>query len=1072
MKRINPNIFFKKEINCAAVLLARLQLLFIFSFVLGFFTHAQTTCMSPIDAGTSANPNTNVNCNDYLNDFIPQPTDPVLEIEVVVWVFNDDFGVGYWSQSTWADADNLIDSLNKIYSTLEPPNLVLSPNVPFISHAKIKFHLKTFQIVNNSQAYTNKIYREQNFTDPFAINYFYGTGVQTSVLPPLPNNRIHINAGAFGQHVGTVLWRGEAHEMGHALGLRHTQFNTGQPPYNGTTFINTGEACCGSLVANDYVQEGPGIWMAGGNCGTPNKSNNIMGYNDYCRRYLSPLQLAAIHYHLRTDFRNVLRNISYTNDLTRNPNLDYNVQSNEVWVINKYFKGNVIVKSGKKLEVFCKVGMAKGTYVIVEKGAQLVIGTGGEFTNISGQLWGGIVVEGSSSLGQVVNNTTGFATNQGVARIVNGGKVSQAENGVKNYLTHSNGSINWSTRGGVIIGNGALFENNIRDVEFISYQNPLGNDRSEFVNSTFRTTADFNSTVPPYAHVTMWNTKGIQFKGCIFEYLAGAKYPSDHGRGIHSIDAIYTVDKYITIPSEFNNLSWGVLAGNTNPLKTISIQNSEFTNCEMDAVYLKNMNNILFNNNTINLPYNYSTNGLYLHTCKNYQVKNCQFIESVVQLNQASTGIYVYNSQAGSHQIYKNKFSGLEQGISVIGNNSGVNNLVDGLKLNCNDFNWSSFNKYDIAMLNFLNEVSGSVPATVMRMQGANNNANAYNVIRNKYGAPSSCSTCENKWYIQGTAAKQVIHGSNQVNNADMHPTPQPQHSDIGVNDVPSNIQFNSNHCPENPGTNGGVSPGSAKLIALNDYLRYLFEQHSEENDLGFEIQATLTEKLNYFAADSLPESTDSLIALIIDHNAYLTDSDLLLIYAYMHKGDFTEAQSLAEGLAVSRNAWKELLLNLIDVYTEDDMIYSLTTNTASSAFFDGYALDDTFEGQASAQSLLTFVLNGIYSEPRLHPVSEEEGERRRHEQGSQLPILDNPVIRMYPNPSRTGVFIDHRSEKGVELTIEIRDLTGRLIFTKFVTGSGVEYLAVGELRNGLYLLSVTNNKKELLYKSKLIKQE
>jgi hypothetical protein len=1038
-------------------------------------------CTFDASSDTLAIDNYATPCNlDYLRSFVPDSTDPSLVVEVTVWMFKNDNGNGFWSGDS-SDAAAMLARISSLYSNLQPANL--NAGAANISNAKISFHLKSFHEVHDSMAYTNQHYRDSNYYDPNSINFYFATNGLSNVLNP-PNNKVHYNTDkptnicCDGDVYPNDNHQAEAHEMGHALGLKHTKYepvSVNGPLYNGTSYIETGENCCPKVFVDDVALEQGGVWAVFGGCNDPNRSNNIMGYNQFCRQYFSPLQMAVMHYHLRTTFKNMLTASSYNNDLARNPNLDVEIQSNQIWYTNRYFKGNITVKSGNRLWIHCKVAMAKGTYIIVEKNAQLIVDFDGEITNISGQLWGGILVEGTSNLGQQVNNTTFHAPNHGVVRILNQGKVSQAENGVKNYLTDSTGNIDWSRRGGVIICENAIFENNKRDVEFISYQSPLGNDRSMFKSCTFRTDSNFNSTSPPYAHVSMWNTKGIQFNGCTFEHLAGDKFGFDHGRGIHSIDAIYSVDKNGTTTSKFNNLSWGVLVGNTNPLKVVNIQNSEFTDCEVDAVYLKNMNNAIFNNNIVNIPYHYASTGLYLHTCKNYQVKNNSFEETPAQQFKYNVGVYAYNSQAGSHQIYNNLFSNLEQGISAIANNSGVQNMTDGLKMNCNDFVSGSSNKYDIAMLNYFDGETVGIPATVMQIQGqvSGQNIPTSKLVRNRYGANSACSNCENQWYIQGSAAKGIDHGTNAITTANTHPIPQPQYSDIAVNDQAIGPDFNVNQCPVNPGTNGGVNPTTSKLAALNEYLSYLYENNIEgEDNLFFDIQATLSEKMNYFASDTLPESADSLISLITNHSAYLTDPDLLLIYAYMNKGNYTEAENLANNLGTNRSAWKAFLLKLIEVYEEDDMIFSLTTNTANASFFEAYALNDTLDGQAASQALLNFVLNSTFTEPRLHPAAPGSGSYRLASRIDSENLNSDIRFKVYPNPTENGVFIEYLNTKDLIYYIEIKDLTGRVLFTKFVGGSSKEYLPLKDFSNGLYLIGIHNKKGCLLQSTKFVKQE
>lgn len=503
-----------------------IQLLFLFLFATGFNLQSQCSFVNNSSANQTTIP---AGCYQFLADFIPHSTDPALQINVQVWLFNETNGTGLWSSNTIANANAMIIQLNSNFSSLQPPNHVVS-GVANIQDSKIRFVLKGFQAINNSTYFHNPAAAHAQYYDSNALNIYFIEDPLTNTGPayPIPQNHFPYNSDPLFTDIGNLPFRNLDHELCHCLGLEHTWLVPAWD-FNGGTFSNTNETCCPTLAPNDYHQEywqNPGVytpgdeWALQGACNSlgPKHSNNIMGYNNYCRNYLSPLQMAMMHYHLRTHLTQILTNTSYNNDLVRNQNLDYVVQNGtggETWTTNRYFKGNITVKSGNKLEILCKVGMAQNTHIIVEKGAQLVIGAGGELTNISCQYWGGISVQGSTNLPQIVNGTTGFAVNQGVVRVINGGKISNAENGIKNYTTFSNGNIDWSSRGGVIVGNGGVFENNVRDIEFISYHNSWGNDYSTFTNCQFLTTK--NSLPYPFVHVTLWDVKGVQFKGCNFE---------------------------------------------------------------------------------------------------------------------------------------------------------------------------------------------------------------------------------------------------------------------------------------------------------------------------------------------------------------------------------------------------------------------------------------------------------------------------------------------------------------------------------------------------------------------------
>lgn len=1071
---------------------------FLKRFNLMFFTLFSSVAISQIDLNCkfaytdSAHGPYSASCQKFLQDFIPVPSDPVLYVNLAIWVFNKDDGSGQWNGTSLVNIQGKVDSLlNPKFTSLQPPKFPVT-GVANISNSKIQFVLKSKGIFNFSSGYNSIDSATSHHYDQNAINVYY-VG---------PNAGCDCTPGAYSMFVdgsaayGNIYSKGGLeHELCHMLGLEHSSDRTYE-----TTYVNTGNSCCPTLYPDDFHKElvqVDGVYTPGDEWATQfgdligcnftnpyfdpvhnsyrKSSNNFMGYSN-CRTYLSPQQLAVMHYHLRTDMIKVLTTSSYNNDLSRNSALDYNVQNSfggETWTVNRYFKGNVTVKSGNTLSIFCKVGMAKNTHIIVERGAQLIINSGGEVTNISGQTWGGVQVYGTSNAAQMLNISTGFATAQGVCKLVNGGKISQAERGVANWYESSNGSIDWSSLGGIIIGNNGVFENNRRDVEFLSYQNPNGNDRSNFTNCSFITTTAFNSANPPYDHVSMWGVKGVWFNGCTFEYQAGNKY-NNAGYGIKSMDAVFSVDKNGSTPSKFINLDRGVFVENSNPLKTAVINNSQFTDNNQDATYVLNMNGLIFNNNTVNLPYFYGTNGVYLNNCKNYQVKNNGFHENTTVLNRLSVGIYAFNSQRGSHQIYNNNFSNLEQGISVIGDNSGTTNLTDGLKMNCNDFTQGA-NKYDIAMLWNTSNI-GSPAVTVMKTQGVvipSQYQSPSDLVRNRYAASSSCSTCENKWYVQGLAFRTINHGSNAVSSTNTHPTPQPQNSDVQVNDQAVGPPFSTNQCPTSPGSNGGINPASQKLAGINEYLAALQQNNSTDNNLHFDIQATVAEKINYYVMDSTAAAADTVIHILANNQGQMENADVLLVYAYMHKGDYTGATTQANNLGTNRSAWKSLLLKLIEINQEPEKMYSLKNNATNVAFLQNYANNDTIDGQSAAQAILSGAMQYVYSEPRLHPDQESSSRvANTVTLGIGTNSSSNDLITIYPNPTSSGVFVEFKTKDDTKLHIVIKDLLGKIIYTNFTINQGKNYVPMQEFSKGVYFITVTNEQKQIMYQSKIVKQE
>ncbi|MCU0361366.1 MAG: zinc-dependent metalloprotease [Bacteroidia bacterium] len=881
-----------------------------------------------------------------------------------------------------------------------------------------------------------------------------------------------------------------SHEIGHCFGLYHSYYggkcNLGNPPvvhygypclyaFSPETHINGVLNCTNldylydvfptnnpnaSANSNPFplVGTNPPLSSCTSNYEVaPMCTNNVMSDNAAFpfRFWMSPLQMGrrVRNLHLLSGIR------QYAKDFVSDHTNPWEVDTAEVWDFDIQMYRDIVVKSGKKLTIQCKVAMPINGKILVENGAQLVI-DGGEVTGwCKNGLWGGIEVSGTSSQGQVVNNTNGFAQNHGVVRVINGGKITKAQNGIKNFITDAYGNIQWNKTGGVIIGNGGVFENNVRDVEFISYQSTFGNDASYFINCDFKTTV---SAQPfPYAHVTMWAVRGIQFRGCNFEYTPTGQ--PHRGIGIHSMDAIYSIDKYISTPTTFVRLKQGVRVNNTNPLKIVNIKNTTFIKNELDGAYFQMMNNFLFEKNDLQSFQNPLSNGLYLNNCKGYKVMLNSFHEPSGQVNKTSSGIRVFKSEGGSHGVYKNRFYDLGVGANIMDNNSSNISTDDGLKLNCNDFTISS-NIYDIA----LTKTTGLNPPTVMRQQGEVQPflQNANNLVRNMYGA--SCGN-QNKWFIDSSSSKVVDHGSNTQNFTQM--VTQPSCGSNLVYDVPSNISLiYSTHCLDYPSSSGGGgTTTSQKLAVLNSHLTELMEINVD-NDHYFEIQSTLSSKLEVFLTDTLISSIDSVISVLESYPDYIQDADIQIVFAYLNKGDLTKAQAKVNALNSIRADWADLLNVLIDIEEDENKIFSLRTNTATVNFLEAHITDGK-DGQSVAKSLLSFVLGEEFEDPRLFPI-EGGGERRflSYEATTNSLTSTGDFIEVYPNPSQSTFVVKSDEILPGESRIEVKDLLGRAVYTERFTNFTSCKISLNGLSNGIYMLRITNLN-GLLYQTKLIKQ-
>ena len=190
------------------------------------------------------------------------------------------------------------------------------------------------------------------------LHVFY-TGASSSVpafgCGPSP---FYLNVSKFLDNGRYATAQLTAHELGHCIGLRHT--NTPQ--------------------FSDLPRKDKFGWV---NCNSNNVSNNIMGYN-LCRNYLSPMQIGHIHYRYST-----INELSLTTNNLMSNSSKIIIKKNTNWDKNILSKGTVIVKKNKKLTVSKDLLMPKNGVVILEKNSKIIV-DGGRIYSPS-KNWNGII---------------------------------------------------------------------------------------------------------------------------------------------------------------------------------------------------------------------------------------------------------------------------------------------------------------------------------------------------------------------------------------------------------------------------------------------------------------------------------------------------------------------------------------------------------------------------------------------------------------------------------------------------------------------------------------------------------
>lgn len=190
------------------------------------------------------------------------------------------------------------------------------------------------------------------------LHVFY-TGSSSSVpafgCGPSP---FYLNVSKFLENGRYATAQLTAHELGHCMGLRHT--NTPQ--------------------FSDLPRKDKFGWI---NCNSNNVSNNIMGYN-LCRNYLSPMQIGYIHYR----YSSVNELSQTTKNLMPNSSKTL-IKKNTHWDKNILSKGTIIIKKNKTLTVSKNLLIPENGVIILEKKSKLIVDGGHIFSPMD--KWLGII---------------------------------------------------------------------------------------------------------------------------------------------------------------------------------------------------------------------------------------------------------------------------------------------------------------------------------------------------------------------------------------------------------------------------------------------------------------------------------------------------------------------------------------------------------------------------------------------------------------------------------------------------------------------------------------------------------
>ncbi len=859
------------------------------------------------------------------------------------------------------------------------------------------------------------------------------------------------------------------HELGHALGLNH----------------NLIEKSCDECSDND-----PSTSL----CPYQGTSTNIMDYWPGSRSAISECQQKKIHWALMGYYGDISEALIKDYCEIIDPEMVVDDPGNTiVWSHSVYLKGNLRITPTTTLVIKCLVGMPADAKIIVQNGAKLVVDEG-YITNMCGELWQGIEVWGVGSsyphplVSAIYADTypTHLTQHHGVVYIMDGSIIEYARNAITTSKYDDFGNPTY--RGGIIVAHGASFINCRRSAEFMKYdyiptgltENLEDDNISEFYRCNFEVNDDHPDDEILYCHVSMWDVDGVRLVGCTFKDTR--EDYTNASEGIYSIDATYKVESDLcggAIPctehiSTFEGFARGIHVANaTYRPRNIEVDAVVFSD-NYKGILLSNVDNSLIINNTFEVRDQTSLNsyGLYLEDCTNYQVENNDFTTfgSYDEASPYNAGIYCTNNSNAVTEVYRNYFEGMEAGIRVQTNNTG-------LQLKCNTFT-SEIRRHNIYVTNTgqLGNQGLCLPTGLGYSDEERVNAPA----GNKFSHDCIGSESDFKIY-SGHAVLEYSHHSpsayipNCYTTGATYITLNP----CGVSDVIGEYEACQSKLPS--GSPGFKVDGSFVLTAaeIMEQVKSIREAISDLEELvnneGYELEYN-SEEINY-DDDFLYLKTEKEKLLEDAMNLYILENKLdSAIYAINDEDIEWKAQRTVEINLMAGNLVAASLelseINNIDIASSDFItLYDLLINIQSearsldSANAEEIVILESIAGKQSpsgvaAENLLTYITGVDYEE-----IFDEDMEDEIRKE-----ITEPLMVNIFPNPASNELFVQISTNYlQSNYSLSMFDITGKLLLETNLDINTINSINIKTLSSGIFFVRI-NKDSEMIHIEKILK--
>lgn len=473
-----------------------------------------------------------------------------------------------------------------------------------------------------------------------------------------------------------------AHEYGHAVGLHHT-YDSEERCISHYDFLDDvfglcAEPSCSPCPSPTGCNDDHICYLTS-TCFWENQTQPfplMSGYNN--SRYISPKSAGRMHRALSLYGSTFVVNNRPMHKYVKQKHSSQQpmeVTSHEVWDFPIKLYQDIVVKDGAFLEINCEVLMPINGKIIVEPGGKLIVDQG-IISSAHDQPWQGIQVHGNKQQSQWPDQYG--VMHQGMLELKNGAVI---ENAIDAVVLWNPGS--YSSTGGIVQANDAVFRNNKKAVHALMYWNfhpyipeQRLDNRSYFKNTTFELTEDYHGEEKFHKHVDLFDVFGIGFRACTFTLHPEAENVSYYNHGIAAYSAGFSLLPVCSDPNTmpcpgyientFTGFNRGVSAAKTLDYSPpFFATRADFSN-NTYGLHVNEVHNFTVINSTFNAgKEDYKGEcksgfgvGIYTDEATGFAIQENNFTKYAAAPQGDYFGTWINNTKAPD-EVYKNNFNGL-----------------------------------------------------------------------------------------------------------------------------------------------------------------------------------------------------------------------------------------------------------------------------------------------------------------------------------------------------------------------------------------------------------------------------